>query len=168
MSPPSHLATAPFSAPATRIALPRLKTHTKYTAPATKCGNIISCQLQQNLHHTTWRFRPVLSTLPSTKIAISAETGHENSASMPHPETQIPMARPHPTPQKHDSPNANSQWNCVANCGSHKTLRLCSEMHHVACATCQFQAIHHGIAAQTDTSHIHEKFLAKASPNGSA
>ena len=26
---------------------------------------------------------------------------------MPHPETQIPMARPHPTPQKHDSPNAN-------------------------------------------------------------
>ena len=26
---------------------------------------------------------------------------------MPHPETQIPMARPHPTPQKHDSPNTN-------------------------------------------------------------
>ena len=26
---------------------------------------------------------------------------------MPHPETQIPMARPHPTPPKHDSPNAN-------------------------------------------------------------
>ena len=26
---------------------------------------------------------------------------------MPHPETQIPMAQPHPTPQKHDSPNAN-------------------------------------------------------------
>ena len=26
---------------------------------------------------------------------------------MPHPETQIPMARPHPTPRKHDSPNAN-------------------------------------------------------------
>ena len=34
-------------------------------------------------------------------------TFHENSASMPHPATQIPMARPHPTPQKHDSPNAN-------------------------------------------------------------
>ena len=41
------------------------------------------------------------------KITTSAETCHENSASMPHPETQIPMARPHPTPQKHDSPNAN-------------------------------------------------------------
>ena len=26
---------------------------------------------------------------------------------MPRPETQIPMARPHPTRQKHDSPNAN-------------------------------------------------------------
>ena len=46
-------------------------------------------------------------TLPSTKIAISAESCHENSASMPHPVTQIPMARPHPTPQKHGSPNAN-------------------------------------------------------------
>ena len=34
-------------------------------------------------------------------------TCHENRASMPHPETQIPMARPHPTPPKHDSPNAN-------------------------------------------------------------
>ena len=44
---------------------------------------------------------------PKVKIAISAETCHENRASMPHPETQIPMARPHPTPQKHDSPNAN-------------------------------------------------------------
>ena len=36
-----------------------------------------------------------------------AETCHENRALMPHPETQIPMARPHPTPQKDDSPNAN-------------------------------------------------------------
>ena len=26
---------------------------------------------------------------------------------MPHPETQAPMAQPHPTPQKLDSPNAN-------------------------------------------------------------
>ena len=41
-------------------------------------------------------------------------------------------------------------------------------MHHVACATCHFQAIHNVLAAQTDTSHIHEKSLAKASPNGSA
>ena len=46
-------------------------------------------------------------TLPPTKIAVSAETCHENRASMQHPETQIPMARPHPTPQNHDSPNAN-------------------------------------------------------------
>ena len=51
--------------------------------------------------------RPVLSTLPSTKLEISAETCEGNRASMPHPETQIPMAQPHPTPQKTDSPNAN-------------------------------------------------------------
>ena len=78
-------------------------------APATKSDNIISCKLQQNLHHATrleW-FRPILSILPATKIAISAETCHENRASMPHPHTQIPMARPHPTPQTHHSPNAN-------------------------------------------------------------
>ena len=58
-------------------------------------NNIISCKLQQNLHHTIhleW-FRPVLTTLLSTKIAISA--------------AQIPMARPHLTPQRHHSPNVN-------------------------------------------------------------
>ena len=79
------------------------------TPPATKSDNIISCELQQHLHHTTRLacFPPVLSKLPSTKIAISAETCHENRASMQHSETQIPMARPHPTPQKHHSPNAN-------------------------------------------------------------
>ena len=67
----------------------------------------MSCELQQNSRHTTRleRFRPVLSTLPSTKIA--AETCHENRSSTQHPETQTPMARPHPTPQKHHSPNAN-------------------------------------------------------------
>ena len=53
MSPPSHIATSRFPAPATKIALPHLKARTKYTAPATKSDNIISCELQQNLHHTT-------------------------------------------------------------------------------------------------------------------
>ena len=39
-------------------------------------------------------------------------------------------------------------------------------MHHASCATCRCHANHNGIA-QTDTWHIHEKSLAKASPNGS-
>ena len=59
------------------------------------------------------------NTLPSTTIAISAETCHENRASMPHPETQIPMARPHPTPQKHDSPNANPNGTATSNTPKH-------------------------------------------------
>ena len=123
------------------------------TAPATKSDNVISCELQQNLHHTTRLelFRPVLSTLPSTKITISAETCHENSASMPHPGAQTPMARPHPTPKKHDSPNANPNGIPTQTCHFHETLRLCSEMHHVSCATCHFHANHNVIAAQTDT-----------------
>ena len=88
---------------------------------------------------------------------------------MPHPDTQIPMARPHPTAQKHDSPNANPNGNIpTQTCHFHETLRLCSEMHHVSCATCHFRANHNVIAAQTDTCHIHEKSLAKASPNGRA
>ena len=51
-------------------------------------------------------------------------------------------------PKKHDSPNANPN---AANCGSHKMLRLRSEMHHASCATCHFHANHDGIASQTDT-----------------
>ena len=52
MSPPSHIATSRFPAPATKIQLPHLKTCTS-PAPATKSNNVISCELQQNLHHTT-------------------------------------------------------------------------------------------------------------------
>ena len=52
----------------------------------------LSCELQQNVHHTTrleW-FRPVLR---STKIAISAETCHENRASTQHSETQTDLTK---------------------------------------------------------------------------
>ena len=43
------------SHPHNSLHLPRFHTSkpTQSTAPATKSGNIISCQLQQNLHHTT-------------------------------------------------------------------------------------------------------------------
>ena len=37
---------------------------------------------------------------PTHRIAISAETCHENRASMQRTETQIPMSQPHPTTQK--------------------------------------------------------------------
>ena len=47
-----HLATSRFPAPATKLALPHLKTP-QSTALATKSDNIISCELQQNLHRTT-------------------------------------------------------------------------------------------------------------------
>ena len=36
-------------------------------------------------------------------------------------------------------------------CHFHETLRLCSEMHHVSCATCHFHANHNVLAVQTDT-----------------
>ena len=48
---PIPTATSRFPAPATRIALPRLKARTKSCACHEK-NNIISCELQQNLHHT--------------------------------------------------------------------------------------------------------------------
>ena len=67
----------------------------------------------------------------STKIGISAETRHENSASMPHPETQIPMARPHPTPQKHDSPNANP--NGTTQQSADLTKRCACAAKHITC-----------------------------------
>ena len=53
-------------------------------------------------------------------------------------------------------------------CHFHETLRLCSEMHHLSCMTYHFYANHNGIAAQTDTRHVHEKSLFGALPNGRA
>ena len=54
-------------------------------------------------------------------------------------------------PKKHDSPNAYPNGIPTQTCHFHETLRLCSEMHHVSCATCHFHANHNAIAAQTDT-----------------
>ena len=53
-------------------------------------------------------------------------------------------------------------------CHLHETLRLCSEMHHLSCMTYHFYANQNGIAAQTDTRHVHEKSLFGALPNGRA
>ena len=134
--------------------------------PATKSDNIISCELQQNLHHATrleW-FRPVLSTLPYTKAAISAETCHENRASTQRPETQIPKAQPHPTPQKHHSPNANP--NGTAHKTADLTKRCACAVNHTS--TAYMSTRFHAVSRESDTSRFHPKPFPKASPNGSA
>ena len=122
------------------------------------------------MHHTPRleRFRPVLSTLPSTKINISAKTCHENTASTQHPETQIPMSQPHPTPQKHYSPKANLNVTaqktadltkrCACAVKSSSTV-LHTSTSYVSVST-RFLAISH----QSDTSRFHPK----PSPKGNA
>ena len=62
--------------------------------------------------------------LASTTIATSAKTCRENKASMSHPHTQVPMARPHPAPQTHDSPNANPNGAVYRDSQPHDSLRL--------------------------------------------
>ena len=68
------------------------------------------------------------------------------------------------TPFETASPNGTT----TQTCHFHETLRLCSKMHHLSCMTYHFCANHNGIAAQTDTWHIHEKSLFGALPNGRA
>ena len=72
------------------------------------------------------------------------------------------------TPLKHHSETANPNMTTTQTCHFHETLRLCSEMHHLSCMTYHFYANHNGIAAQTDTRHVHEKSLFGALPNGRA
>ena len=71
-------------------------------------------------------------------------------------------------PLKHHSETANPDMTTTQTCHFHETLRLCSEMHHLSCMTYHFYANHNGIAAQTDTRHVHEKSLFGALPNGRA
>ena len=81
---------------------------------------------------------------------------------------QIPMEQRDSTPLKHHSETANPNMTTTQTCHFHETLRLCSEMHHLSCMTYHFYANHNGIAAQTDTRHVHEKSLFGALPNGRA
>ena len=90
-----------------------------------------------------------------------AETCRENTASKQQPEAQIPISQPHPTPQNH---HPLSQSDCPENCGSHKTLRLRSEviLHTSSShASARFLAISH----EPDTSCFHPKPSPKASAN---
>ena len=72
------------------------------------------------------------------------------------------------TPLKHHSETANPNSTATQTSHFHETLRLCSETHHLSCITYNFYANHNGIAAQTDTWHVHEKSRFRALPNGRA
>ena len=66
---------------------------------------------------------------------------------MQHPERQPPMARPHPTPQKHH-------------------LRLRSEI-NLHTSTSYISTCFHAISHESDASRFHPKPSPKVSPNGS-
>ena len=107
MSPPSRLATSRFPAPATKIALPHLKARTKYCACHEKCQYHIMGASTKFAPHRTFgmisaRSEHTRSHPPKSPFQLRLVTKTDLG-----PETQTPMARPHPTPQKHHSPNAN-------------------------------------------------------------
>ena len=102
------------------------------------------------------------------KIDVLPETCHKNGAFQTTLQLQIPMEQRDSTPLKHHSETANPNMTTTQTCHFHETLRLCSEMHHLSCMTYHFYANHNGIAAQTDTRHVHEKSLFGALPNGRA
>ena len=85
---------------------------------------------------------------------------------MQHPEAQIPMAQPHPTPQKHHSPNANP------NVTAQKTADLTKRC---ACAVNSSSTLqdltypHVSLLFHTNLTHHASmpKPSPKASPNGS-
>ena len=85
---------------------------------------------------------------------------------MPHPETQIPMARPHPTPQKHNSPNTNPNGTAQQTAD----LTKCCACAVKSSSTLQHLTFPHdsSISHESDTSRFHPKPSPKASPNGNA
>ena len=100
----------------------------------------------------------------STRTAISAETCHENRASTQRPETQTPTSKPHPTPQKHHSPNANP--NVTAQKTAHLTKRCAcavksSSMHT---STSYVSIRFHAISHESDTSRFPSETLSKSFP----
>ena len=72
------------------------------------------------------------------------------------------MARPHPTPQKHVSPNANP--NGTAQQTADLTKRCACAVKSSSYISTRFLAISH----ESDTSRFHPKPTPKASPNGTA
>ena len=85
---------------------------------------------------------------------------------MQHPETQIPMSQPHPTPQKHHSPNANP--NVTAQKSADLTKQACAVK---SSSTLQHLMLPHVsplFPHESDASRFHAKPSPKDSPNRSA
>ena len=87
---------------------------------------------------------------------------------MQHPETQIPMAQPHPTPH---SPNANP--NGTVQKTADLTKRCACAVNSSSTLTLQHLTFPHdssprAISQKSDTSRFRAKPSQKASPNGSA
>ena len=109
-SPPPQVAASRFPAPASKLQVRRLQ-HARRTAPHLP-RKVTTWHLHVssvNLHHTTSSecFRHFLSALTSTKIAILAETSHEDAALRQQPQLQIPLSKRHPTPPTNHHGNAN-------------------------------------------------------------
>ena len=107
-------------------------------------------------------------TIQASKTSVLHETSRKSELRSKHSALQIPIEQRDSTPRKHHSETANPNMTTTQTCPFHETLRLCSEMHHLSCMTYHFYANHNGIAAQTDTRHVHEKSLFGALPNGRA
>ena len=119
----------------------------------------------------TWRlewFWPLPLSHTFFKIDVLSKTCHKNGAFQTTLQLHIPMEQHDSTPLKHHSETANPNGTTTQTCHFHETLRLCSETHHLSCITYNFYANHNGIAAQTDTWHVHEKSRFRALPNGRA
>ena len=86
-----------------KIVLPHLKDHTKYCACHEKC----QYHFRSFSEICTTPHVGVISTRSEHSPLILAETCHESTASKQHPETQIPLSQPHPTPEANHPPNAN-------------------------------------------------------------
>ena len=142
------------------------RTSIPQTAPATKSDNIVSYELHQNLHHTT-RLEPVLSTLPSTKIVISAERARKPSFDAT-PSNANPNVTATSNTPKTPLSKRQSQCDCAENCQSHKTLRLRSELilhTSTSYVSTRFLAISHN---QIYTSRFHAKPLQNLPPMAAA
>ena len=119
MWPSPHLATSRLPSPATKIALPHLKTRTKYCACHKKW--------QYHIFVASAKFAPHARNdcdMPPTKIATLAETCHEKSLKRKSQNVTATSNSPKTPPSKRQS-----QSDCEENWGSHTTMHLHNILH---------------------------------------
>ena len=188
-SPPPHFATSQFPAPATNT---YASTRLTRTALATKCDLRHTLQPHDSLRlprkshfHTS---KPARSTATChERWTISYHVSFNKICTTPHVWNDFDAfwahSRPPKSPQKqlrcnilNANPNVTatsnttktplskrqSQCDCAENCGSHKTLRLRSEIilhtfRSTSYVSTRFRAISH----ESDTSRFHTKTLSK-------